>query len=263
MKTFLICEIGCNWSSLSQAKALIKAAHYAGASAVKFQSFGPDFDPKLKKWSLDNYQTYALFITAQEYNLEFMSTVFDEDGFYWLSQIEIYSEKGEKPRYGKVPSGELTNGKYLDRVRNLFDHLFVSTGMASLSDVEKALVRMGWPGRKDFTLMHCISGYPPDIKDVNLKAMETLVYAFKLPVGLSDHTQSVSIPAAAVAMGACAIEKHIKADEQAIDADVSLTPQQFMQMADNIREVEDALGDGIKMCAPSEFGTLAKRDRYK
>ena len=235
--------------------ALIKAAHYAGASAVKFQSFSPDFDPKLKKWSLSIRQHAALEEYAYDNEIQFISTCFDDYGFNMFRDTVW--------RYGKVPSGELTNEKYLDRVRGMFDHLFVFTGMVSLSDVEKALVRMGWPGRKDFTLMHCVSGYPPDIKDVNLKAMETLVYAFKLPVGLSDHTQSVSIPAAAVAMGAVAIEKHIKADEQAIDADVSLTPQQFMQMADNIREVEDAMGDGIKMCAPSEFGTLDKRNRYK
>jgi len=255
MKVFLIAEAGCNWQNFDQARALVKAVGYTGAQAVKFQSFGPDFDPKLKQWSLSEDEHFLLQARCEDHGILFLTTCFDEYSFKIVEQMSL--------RYGKIPSGELTNVKYLDRISNMFDHLFVSTGMASLTDVEKALVYLGWPKRKDFTIMHCVSGYPPNIEDVNLKAIETLTYAFKLPVGLSDHTRSITLPAAAVAMGVVAIEKHIKLDETAIDKDVSLTVLEFTEMVDNILEIEDALGDGIKRCQESEKETLTKKWRYK
>jgi len=261
--TFIIAEIGCNWHSLDEAKDLIRSAAQAGADAVKFQSFGPDFDPALKEYSLSENDHFDLYAECQAAHVTFMSTAFDDHGFECLRPLRL--------KYGKVPSGELTNDKYLDRCRDLFSHLFVSTGMANLSEIEHALLRLGWPGReatsdrKELTLMHCVSGYPPRIEEINLRCIRTLAEAFHLPVGLSDHSLSLTLPSVAVAMGAVAVEKHIRTscDVKAIDAAVSLPEYEFPEMVYYIREAEQAMGDGVKRCQPSEQATLSKRNRYE
>jgi N,N'-diacetyllegionaminate synthase len=155
-----------------------------------------------------------------------------------------------------VPSGEITNLPYLRHIGRLRKRVILSTGMASLSDVEAALGALEAAGtrREQITVLHCTSEYPTPMNEVNLHAMRSLQEAFGIQVGYSDHTAGIEVAIAAVAMGASVIEKHFTLDRSlpGPDHQASLEPRELTAMVSAIRNVELALGDGIKRPTPSE-----------
>lgn len=278
MTCFIIAEVGVNHNGDTQmAKRLIDVAADCGADAVKFQTFSAEklVRPDAEKVDYQRDATgegnqfsmlQALEISAEDHRLlaaycadrgvEFMSTPFDQDAVDFLVETGVSRLK--------VPSGDVDNFPLLRHLACKGLPLIVSTGMASLEEVVAARdcivaewTRMGL--RDDdsdrLVVLHCTSNYPAAPKDVNLKAIRTLARALECPVGYSDHTRGSAVAVAAVAMGASVIEKHITLDKSLPGPDhaASLDPQEFAFMVDQIREVELALGDGIKQPTSSEL----------
>ena len=270
-KVFIIAEAGVNHNgNIEIAKRLIDVASEAGADAVKFQTFKTEncitsYAPKanyqiqttgqsenqyemVKKLELDIKSHRILMDYCKQKNIMFLSTAFDLDSVDLLDELglEIF----------KIPSGEITNLPYLRKIAKLNKKIILSTGMANLGEIENAiniLVENGTK-REKITVLHCNTEYPTPICDVNLKAMLTIKEAFKVPVGYSDHTLGINIPLAAVTMGAEVIEKHITLDKNMDGPDhrASLEPHELKEMVVAIREIEKALGDGIKKTMKSE-----------
>ncbi|MCK4820232.1 N-acetylneuraminate synthase [bacterium] len=271
-KTFIIAEAGVNHNGkLELAYKLIDVAKAAGADAVKFQTFTADTsvaksakkaeyqnkttDKKetqyemIKKLELNEQQHKKLISYCKKKNIQFLSSPFD------LASIELLNKLGLNTY--KVPSGEITNLPYLRKLGLLNKHVIMSTGMADLKEVKEALDVLISCGtdREGITVLHCNTEYPTPIEDVNLNAMITIRDAFKINVGYSDHTLGIEIPIAAVAMGAKIIEKHFTIDRDMAGPDhkASLEPDEFKAMVYAIRNIEKALGNGIKKPSPSEL----------
>ncbi len=272
MKTFIIAEAGVNHNgSLAIAKELIDVAVDARADAVKFQTFKAEsivtkfaqkaeyqketttrsetqFD-MIKKLELGTNAHKELVNYCKEKEIIFLSTAFDIESIEFLNNlgVEIF----------KIPSGEITNLPYLRTVGGLKKRVLLSTGMADLGEIEAALNVLLTSGmqRGDVTILHCNTEYPTPIEDVNLLAMLTIKDAFKVNVGYSDHTQGLEVPTAAMALGASVIEKHFTLDKdmEGPDHKSSLDPKELKLMVMAIRNVEKALGDGIKKPSPSEL----------
>jgi N,N'-diacetyllegionaminate synthase len=271
-KTFIIAEAGVNHNgSVEIAKRMIEVAKECGADAIKFQTFKAEevvskYAPKaeyqkqttgeieshlqmLKKLEL----SFDDFIVLKEYcdklGIMFLSTPFDFESIDFLNSlgVEIF----------KIPSGEITNLPYLEKIGKLRKKVILSTGMADLGEIEDALDILTSCGTKkeDITILHCNTEYPTPYEDVNLLAMLTIKEAFKVKVGYSDHTLGIEVPIAAVALGASVIEKHFTLDRnmQGPDHKSSLEPNELKAMVKAIRNVEKALGDGIKKPSPSEI----------
>lgn len=295
--TLIIAEAGVNHNgSEALAFKLIDAAFKAGADIVKFQTFKAknlvtenakqaDYQvtntkkeesqlAMLSRLELSFEVHHKLIQHCNELGIEFLSTAFDSESLNFLVK-----ELGLKKL--KIPSGELTNAPLvLEHARTGCD-LIVSTGMATLAEIEMALgvIAFGYtvndmqtPSIEAFqsayfseqgqqalkakvTILHCTTEYPAPMVDINLKAMDTLKVAFNLPAGYSDHSQGITIPIAAVARGACLIEKHFTLDNnmEGPDHKASLEPQELTAMINAIRDVELALGDGVKGPRPSEI----------
>jgi len=271
---FVIAEAGVNHNgSLDLARRLVDAAQAAGADAVKFQTFKADrlvtaAAPKasyqqartdaaesqlamLQKLELSEAEHRTLLAHCRDRGIQFMSTPFDEQSGDMLAALEV-------PLF-KIPSGELTNLPYLAHLARLGRPMIVSTGMAYLSEVEAAVRCIEENGAPPVALLHCVSNYPAAPEDVNLRAMATLANAFGLPVGYSDHTLGNEVALAAVALGACIIEKHLTLDRTLPGPDhaASLEPEEFSAAVRGIRVVEAALGHGRKVPAKSEANTAA------
>jgi N-acetylneuraminate synthase len=282
---FIIAEAGVNHNGdLGLAKQLVDKAIKAEADAVKFQTFRADrlLTPDVPKAEYQKQTTGAAegqfemirrLELSPEMHLEimkycqgqgilFMSSVFDEAGADLLSDLDV--------AVFKVPSGEITNLPLLAHVARKGKPLIVSTGMAYLGEVEAAVRTMEEVGNEKFSLLHCVSNYPADPKDVNLMAMRTMSAAFGVPVGYSDHTMGIEVPLAAVALGASVIEKHLTLSRGLPGPDhrASLEPDEFVAMVRGIRKVESAMGGGRKQPAISEAepaavarkGLVAARD---
>jgi len=259
---FIIAEAGVNHNgSVELAKKLIDAAKDAGADAVKFQTFkaesvvvkdaqkaeyqkettgeGSQYD-MIKKLELTEEDFRELADYAEKKDIMFLSSPFDKDSIDLLNELDV-------PAF-KVGSGEITNFPLLRYIAKKGKPIILSTGMSTLGEIEEALDVIRSEGVEDIILLHCVSNYPARIEDVNLRAIETLKQAFKLPVGFSDHTLGITAPIAAVALGACVIEKHFTLDRNLPGPDhkASLEPDELKEMVKAIREVEKALGDGIK-----------------
>jgi len=270
-KTYIIAEAGVNHNgNLDIAKKLVDVAVEAGANAVKFQTFktenmvtgyaekakyqedttgtGSQFQ-MLKKLELSFDDHNILNEYCKEHGITFLSTPFDIESVNLLEKLDI-------PLY-KISSGDLTNLPLLDYIARLKKPMIISTGMSTLGEVEKAINAIYDAGNLDITLLHCTSNYPTMYKDVNLNAMNTLKSAFKLPVGYSDHTLGIEVSIAAVAMGAEIIEKHFTIDNNfdGPDHKASLGPRELKQMIQSIRNIECALGDGVKKCRENEKNT--------
>jgi N-acetylneuraminate synthase len=181
----------------------------------------------------------------------FMSSPFDEESADLLAELDVAAFK--------IPSGEITNLPFLAHVARKGKPMIVSTGMSYLSEVEAAVRTIEQAGNRQLVLLHCVSNYPADPADVNLTAMGTMATAFGMPVGFSDHTAGIEVPLAAVALGACVIEKHLtlERDLPGPDHRASLEPDGFAAMVLGIRTVEAALGHGRKEPAPSEANTAS------
>jgi len=271
-KVFIIAEAGVNHNgSIELAKKLIDVAVEAGADAVKFQTFKAeklvskntqkaqyqkeniqDNDDSqfnmLKKLELDIDTHKELISYCKEKNIMFLSTPFDLDSIELLNSLglEIF----------KIPSGEITNLPYLREIGKLNKQVILSTGMADIGEIEDALdilINSG-TSKKDITVLHANTMYPTPYEDVNLKAMVTIGNTFDVLYGYSDHTLGIEVDIAAVAMGASCIEKHFTLDKtmEGPDHKASLEPDELKAMVSGIRNIEVALGDGIKKPSPSE-----------
>lgn len=252
--TFIIAEAGVNHNgNIELAHKLIDAAYEAGADAVKFQTFDCERlePPGERREMLRSLQfTEDQFRTLRDYcgkRIEFMSTPFDVHNLLGLVSLGVGRLK--------ISSGGLFDHELLRAAEESRLPVILSTGMATEGDVSRAIWRLKYSD--NLTLLHCTSAYPAPIEDVNLKAMQTMRSAFGCPVGLSDHSDSTAIPIAAVAMGATVIEKHLTLDRSMVGPDhaASMCPYDFKRMVLGIREVEKAMGDGIKRPMPSEART--------
>ena len=293
MRTFIIAEAGVNHNgNMDTAIKLIDMAKKAGADAIKFQTFKSErlvtrSTPKakyqkantgsgesqlemLKRLELTSDNFKRLFSYCRKKNIIFMSTPFDEKSADMLDRLGM--------GIFKIPSGEITNKPLVQHIAGKNKPVILSTGMSYLSEVEKAVrwIYEIWNKsgfNQQLTLLHCVSNYPAHAADVNLYAMNTLKAAFGLSVGYSDHTQGIEIPIAAVAMGAKVVEKHFTLDKnmKGPDHKASLEPDELKAMVKAIRNVEKAMGDGIKRPTEKEEETriiarrslVAKRDIKK
>lgn len=272
MKALIIAEAGVNHDGdLETARELVKVAAEAGADLVKFQSFTAEKmiaagAPKahyqlaatggsesqldmLRRLELTRDDHEALIETCARHNIGFFSTGFDAE------QVDMLVELGLERM--KVPSGEIVNLPLLRHVAATGLPVILSTGMATLGEVEAAIAALEIAGlsRTHLTLLHCNSEYPTPMADVNLKTMGTLAAAFGTLVGYSDHTLGIEVPIAAVALGATVIEKHFTLDRRrrGPDHSASLEPDELAAMVRAIRNVEQAMaGDAIKRPSPSE-----------
>jgi N-acetylneuraminate synthase len=271
---FIVAEIGVNHNhNLQIAKTMIKAAAEAGADAVKFQTWKTEniilrgtslagyqkinqknestqFD-MLKKLELPYEWHYELKSYAEENGLIFFSTMEDKESVdFLLNDVKI-------PLI-KVGSGDLTNYPLLEHTAAYQKPIVLSTGMATLGDVEESLKIIKSKKNKNVVVCQCTSEYPVPLEEVNLKAMQTLASAFKTLVGFSDHTLGAECAIAATAMGACYLEKHFTIDNTlpGPDHSISLNPPKFKQLVKKIRDVEKALGDGIKAPTSSELKNM-------
>jgi N,N'-diacetyllegionaminate synthase len=275
MHTFIIAEAGVNHNgSIELAKKLVDVAVEAGADAVKFQTFKTEnlvckhaqkaeyqkettnkeesqFD-MIKKLELDVDAHKILIKYCNQKDIMFLSTPFDLDSIELLDNLglDIF----------KIPSGEITNLPYLEAIGKLNKKIILSTGMASISDIEAALdilTHSGTP-KKNITVLHANTQYPTPIEDVNLNAMQTIGNTFDIAYGYSDHTLGIEVDIAAVAMGASVIEKHFTLDKflEGPDHKASLEPNELQQMVQSIRNIELALGKKIKKASKSEMPNI-------
>ena len=275
-KVFIIAEAGVNHNgSIDLAKKLIDVAVDAAADAVKFQTFNADrlvsksvqkadyqkqttstdesqYD-MIKKLELDEGAHRVLIGYCKDRDIMFLSTPFDHDSIDLLNSFQM-------PIF-KIPSGEITNLPYLRYIGGLGKEVILSTGMAKLDEVLSALevlIKAG-TSKEKITVLHATTEYPCPIGEVNLRAMQTIKAAFCVRVGYSDHTQGIEVPIAAVAMGACVIEKHFTLDRnmEGPDHKASLEPDELKAMVRSIRHIEQALGDGVKCPSESELKNIS------
>lgn len=268
-KVFIIAEAGVNHNGSTElAKKLIDKASEAGADAVKFQSFkaeklvtknarkaeyqevttGKEENQfkMIKKLELDYEKHEELINYCKSKDIMFLSSPFD------LESIDLLNNLGLE--IFKIPSGEITNLPYLRKIGSLKKKVILSTGMSTLGNIEKALEILRKGGTTDITVLHCNTEYPTPMQDVNLLAMNTIREAFKINVGYSDHTLGIEVPIAAVALGAIVIEKHFTLDKtmEGPDHRASLEPKELKEMIRCIRNIEKALGNGVKRLTESE-----------
>ena len=274
MRTLIIAEAGVNHNgSLETAKKLALTAKKCGADIVKFQTaklnsmvskhaYMADYQKKnigvemsqrdmLKKLLLTYNEFIELAVYCKQINVCFLSTPFD------LESIEFLEKLGGS--LWKIPSGEITNYPYLVEIAMTRKDIILSTGMSTLQEVDDALEVLQENGAGKITLLHCTTNYPTPMEDVNLNAMLTLKEKYGCAVGYSDHTKGIEVPIVAVALGAEVIEKHFTLDcrMEGPDHKASLEPDELEAMIRAIRNIEKALGDGIKIPSESEKANIA------
>lgn len=275
---FIIAEAGVNWNGdLGLAERLVDTAADAGADAVKFQTFTADevaspAAPKapyqlettnaaesqgtmLRRLELSAPQHRVLADRCRARGLVFLSTPFGERSADLLDALDV-------PLF-KISSGDVTNLPFLEYVARKGRPVILSTGMSYLAEVAAAVAALEAAGAHELVLLHCVSAYPADAGEANLRAMDTLREAFHVPVGYSDHTQGTEVALAAAALGACMLEKHFTLDRTLPGPDhrASLEPDELRALVRGVRTVERALGTGVKEPSPSEAATrpLARR----
>jgi N-acetylneuraminate synthase/N,N'-diacetyllegionaminate synthase len=266
---FIIAEAGVNHNGeIELAKQLVNAAAEAGVDAVKFQTFRADQvvsteAPKAayQKETTDAGESQLEMVRrlelapeahcelqsyCQDQCILFMSTPFDKKSVDFLNELGV-------PVF-KVGSGEVTNWPLLEHIALKGKPIILSTGMSYLGEVDEAVRVIRDAGNDQLVLLHCVSNYPADPADANLRAMKTMATAFRVPVGYSDHTPGIEVALAAVTLGASVVEKHFTLDKGLPGPDhrASLDPQELKALVRGIRIVESALGDGIKRPAVSE-----------
>jgi N,N'-diacetyllegionaminate synthase len=270
-KTIIIAEAGVNHNgSINLAKKMIDIAEFSGVDYVKFQTFKTELcisknaikaeyqiqESKIKdetqfemvkKLELTNAAHEELIEYCKLKNVRFLSTAFDFESIDFLkNKLDFY----------KIPSGEITNLPYLEKVAKLGLSVVMSTGMANMQEVREAfevLLKNGLM-KEEITILHCNTEYPTPMEDVNLTAMLSIEKELGVKIGYSDHTLGIEVPIAAVAMGATVIEKHFTLDRnmEGPDHKASLEPGELIAMVTAIRNIELALGDGIKKPSKSE-----------
>jgi N,N'-diacetyllegionaminate synthase len=270
MKTLIIAEAGVNHNgNLDTALELCKAAKDSGADVVKFQTWETDkiitrnvkqasYQEKntgksesqydmLKRLELSHDDFRKIKEYCDKIHIIFASTADEQGSLDFLISIGI--------PFIKIGSGEIQNIPYLRYMGSKKLPIILSTGMSTLGDVDNALSVLQIAGANDITLLHCTTNYPCPKSEVNLNAMLTLKSAFHMPVGYSDHTEGIEIPIAAAALGACVIEKHftLNKEMEGPDHKASTEPDEFARMVRSIRNIEVAMGDGIKGPTTSEI----------
>jgi N,N'-diacetyllegionaminate synthase len=272
-RTLIIAEAGVNHNGdPALAKKLIDVAAEAGADLVKFQTFSADrlvtrtaakadyqnrtTDSKesqhemLRRLELTTEMHKELIAHCAAHGIGFFSTGFD------IESVDLLVELGQD-RF-KIPSGEITNLPYLRHIGRMGKPVILSTGMAEMDEIHAAIDALEAAGtpRAIITVLHCTTEYPTPMAEVNLRAMLSIQKAFGVEVGYSDHTRGIEVAIAAVALGATVIEKHFTLDRilPGPDHKASLEPEELKAMVAAIRNIEIALGDGIKRLTPSEAG---------
>lgn len=268
----VIGEIGVNHNgSLELAKKMIDVAVESGADAVKFQTFSAEklatrtaekaaYQKKndgeagsqiemLKRLELSKADLQACQKYCKEVGMVFLSTPFDEEAADLLEEVGVEGYK--------VSSGDLTNLPLLAHMASKGKPMIISTGMANMAETEEAVTTIRDNGNPPLAILHCVSNYPAAPEEANLRAMDTLAAAFNVPVGWSDHTLGDAIALASIARGAKILEKHytLDANMPGPDHKASLEPAEFSELIRKLRDVEAALGDGVKRPQPSEFDT--------
>jgi N,N'-diacetyllegionaminate synthase len=261
-KCFIIAEAGVNHNgSVKLAKQMIERAKAAGADAIKFQTFKTEaivtrdagkadyqkastdestqYD-MIKKLELSESNFRKLKEHADEVGIMFLSTPFDEQSADMLAAIGM-------PAY-KVASGEITNFPLLRHLASKDKPIIISTGMSTIDEIKAAIKVIRAAGQNEIIALHCTTSYPARMDDLNLRAMQTMREDLDIPVGYSDHSLGITAPIAAVALAACIIEKHFTLDRNMVGPDhaASLEPKELAEMALAIRDVEKALGSGVK-----------------
>jgi N,N'-diacetyllegionaminate synthase len=269
---YVIAEAGVNHNGdLVLARRLVDIAVEAKANAVKFQTFKAETlvtasAPKaqyqlnstsagesqlemLRKLELSTEAHYELKQYCDQKGITFLSTPFDEAAADFLEELGVAAFK--------ISSGDLTNLPLIRHVAQKSKPVILSTGMANLQDVREAVQAARQAGNEAIVLLHCVSNYPADPSDLNLRAIRTMHDEFNLPIGYSDHTEGIDLSPAAVALGAVLIEKHFTVDRELPGPDhkASLLPDELKELIKSIRRVESALGDGEKRRRPSEEDT--------
>lgn len=273
-KVMIIAEAGVNHNGdLEIAKKLIDKAAECGADVVKFQTFKTEDEiskhaikadyqkittgdaeegqlEMCKRLEISPKNHEVLIEHCKKRNIKFLSTPFE------VGSVDVLVSLGLDTL--KIPSGEINNLPYLEKIGKLKKKIILSTGMSNLGEVEKALQILQKHGTIDITVLHCTTEYPAPFKDVNLRAMVTMGQAFGLPVGYSDHTTGIEASIAAVALGATVIEKHFTLDKnmEGPDHKASIEPEELRALVSAIRNIELALGDGIKKISPVEEKNL-------
>ncbi len=272
-RVLIIAEAGVNHNGdIAIAKKMIDEAKKRGADVVKFQTFDPESlasgRAEMAAYQKDNLgrdesqrdMLAGLALSPEDFaelarycrgaGIAFMSTPFDIESACFLDALQDT---------WKIPSGEITNYPYLVEIAKTGKPVIMSTGMSTLEEVDAALDVLRKNGAGAVTLLQCTTEYPADEADVNLRAMLTLKEHCGCPVGYSDHTRGIEIPVAAAAMGAEVIEKHFTLDRnmEGPDHRASLEPGEFEEMVRAIRNVEKALGDGVKAPAEAEKANIA------
>ncbi len=271
-KTIIIAEAGVNHDgNFDKAIRLVDAAKFAGANIIKFQTFKtenlaiknikkPEYIKKnidlkkntqfeiLKKLELSDSVLKKIINYCKKIKIEFMSSPFD------LESIKLLHKLGIK-RF-KIPSGEINNIPYLEEIGKLNKEIIISTGMSDLLEIKRALnilLKFGTKKSK-ITVLHCTTDYPTRFKDVNLNAMNEIKRKLSVNVGYSDHTIDITVPIAAVTLGALVIEKHITLNNNSKGPDhkASLHKYDFKKMVDSIKNLEISLGSKIKNITESE-----------
>lgn len=274
-KVFIIAEAGVNHNgNIEVAKKMIEVAAKAGADAIKFQTFKAEnvvsrlalkaeyqkattaTDESqlemIKKFELNLNEHKQLISSCRKEGILFLSSPFD------IESVELLNRLGLK--IFKIPSGEITNLPYLRKIGSLKKKVIMSTGMADLKEIKDALdilTSSGTP-KENITVLHCNTEYPTPFEDVNLAAMLTIRDRFNVKVGYSDHTLGIEIPIAAAALGASVIEKHFTLDRnmEGPDHKASSEPDELKKMVSAIRNIEKALGDGVKRPLASELKNI-------
>lgn len=270
----IIAEAGVNHNgSFELAKKMVDAAKEAGVDYVKFQTFNPkklvskyaekaEYQKEttgsdetqlqmLQKLTLTEDNFLSLRDYCREVGIGFISTPFDLDSIDFLETFDM--------DFWKVPSGEVTNLPYLEAIAKTKRKVVMSTGMCDMNEIQDAIEVLEKNGTTEITLLHCNTQYPTPYEHVNLNAMNSIKDALHKEVGYSDHTQGIEVPIAAVAMGATVIEKHFTLDKnmEGPDHKASLNPSELQQMVVAIRNIEQAIGNGLKEPSSSEMANKA------
>lgn len=276
MNTIVIAEAGVNHNGdINLAKRLIDVAQECGADLVKFQLYdssnlatkdaakaeyqvlatdsSESQREMLSKLELTEDMMKELMLYAKAKGISIFATGFD------IKSVNTLINLGQEIL--KIPSGEITNLPLLRHAGRLDKQIIISTGMCELNEIAYAieiLISSGTPKEK-ITLLHCTSAYPAPMIDVNLNAMQAMQKMFDIPIGYSDHSLGIEVAIAAVALGASVIEKHFTIDRDLPGPDhkASLEPSELKSMISSIRNIEVAMGDGIKRVMPSEISNRA------
>lgn len=270
-KIFIIAEAGVNHNgSIENAMKMIDLAAEAGADAIKFQLFkaenlvtktaekadyqiensggGESQFEMLKKLELNEENQCKLANYCIDVGIGFITSPFDIDSLDFVNELNM--------PFFKIPSGEITNRPYLEKIGVFGKKIILSTGMCEMDEISEALNVLIESGtiKSDIIILHCNTEYPTPYKDVNLKAMNTISERFGVQVGYSDHSLGIEICIAAAALGAKVLEKHFTLDKKMKGPDhaASLDPEELKELVKSVRNIESALGDGVKRPSDSE-----------